>query len=192
MTPPVSKDRTKWVMWGWFAGMLTAAAAGIFAGILILSGVAFDTSATSPHPRLVAWAIHSTMIHSVKRRAGNVPPLPPPTPAALLSGAAEYERHCIACHGGPGVPRARWASAMLPTPPFLLDASAHWSRRELYTLVHDGVKMTGMPAWGQVEPAAKIADIVTFLEVMPRITPHRFAEIRQQIGIRREARPPDR
>ena len=182
MKPRASRDRALWLIWGWLGGVLTAVAVGALAALLIMSGIAFNTSAASPHSRLLAWAVHKTMIHSVKRRAAKLPPLPPSTPAAILSGAAEYERHCITCHGGPGVPRAAWVSAMLPTPPFLLDTSAHWSPEELYELVHDGVKMTGMPAWGEIEPDGKITDIVAFLEAMPAITPHRFAKIRRRIG----------
>ncbi len=35
---------------------------------------------------------------------------------------------------------------MLPTPPFLIDASARWNHAELFRIVHNGVKMTAMPA----------------------------------------------
>jgi len=175
------------MLWGWLGGVLTCAVVGATAACLILWGIIFTPSAASPHSKITAWAIHLTMIHSVKRRAAEAPVLPPPTRAALLSGAVEYERHCIACHGGPGVPRARWVSAMLPTPPFLIDAPARWSRAELYTLVHDGVKMTGMPAWGEIEPDARIADIVVFLEALPKITPERFAAMRRQIDSRHRA-----
>jgi hypothetical protein len=72
-------------------------------------------------------------------------------------------------------------SALLPTPPFLIDASRRWSRAELYTIVHDGVKMTAMPAWGEIEPDRKISDVVAFLETLPKLTPDEFAHLRVQL-----------
>ena len=70
---------------------------------------------------------------------------------------------------------------MLPTPPYLIDASSRWSHAELYNLVHDGVKMTGMPAWGEVESDRQVAEVVAFLEVMPKLSPDQFARLRQRI-----------
>lgn len=166
---------------GWGAGVLSVVLAGaLLAGVFLLSGL-YDSRASTPHSKLFAWAIHVTMIHSVRGHAHENARSDPADRAVLLSGAKEYEAHCIACHGGPGVARAPWASAMLPTPPYLIDAPKRWSRAELFTLLHDGVKMTGMPAWGELEPDRKIADIVAFLQVMPNLTSAQFAEVRRQV-----------
>lgn len=162
---------------GWIAGLVTAAIAGLVLAGWIIYGGAYDTSSSSPHTRMVAWAAHTTMIHSVKKRAVDALPFPTSHPPDVLAGAREYEKHCVACHGGPGVARATWVSALLPTPPFLIEASRRWSRAELYTIVHDGVKMTAMPAWGEIEPDRKIYDVVAFLEVLPKLTPDEFARV---------------
>jgi len=165
---------------GWLLGMFTAALlAGVF-GALLLSGLIFDTSASSQHSKTFAWAIHLTMIHSVRERAGRQERPDAARHASLLNGAAAYARDCVACHGGPGAARAPWVSAMLPTPPYLLDSSSRWSRAELYRLVHDGVKMSGMPAWGEIEPDQTISDIVSFVQQMPKLSPTEFARLRQQ------------
>ncbi|HEX4695205.1 cytochrome c [Sphingomonas sp.] len=180
----MTKPTIKMLAWGWLLGIASAALVGIVILVLVLTGVAFNTSATSADSQIFAAAIHATMTNSVKRRAsGGAPRLPLDT-ATLLAGAREYETHCIACHGGPGVARAPWASAMLPTPPYLLDTPNRWSHAELYTIVHDGVKMTAMPAWGEVESDRQIAAIVAFLEVLPKMTTAQFDRVRQR------ARPP--
>lgn len=160
---------------GWLLGIGTVLIAAALAGALILFGGLYDTSAKTEHQKIVAWAIHQTMIHSVQRRARALGPLP--ATASFWSGAREYEAHCLSCHGGPGMDRAHWTKAMLPTPPFLVDASSHWSRRELYNIVHDGVKMTGMPAWGEVESDRQISDVVAFLQVTPKLTPQQFQQV---------------
>jgi mono/diheme cytochrome c family protein len=91
---------------GWIAGLVTSAVAGLILAGWIIYGGAYDTNASSPHTRMVAWAAHTTMIHSVKKRAVGTPPHPTSYPLDVLAGAREYEEHCVACHGGPGVARA--------------------------------------------------------------------------------------
>lgn len=160
---------------GWVLGLITVGLIAALGGVFVIISGIYDTSAKSEHYRPVAWAIHKTMVHSVRRRASDVRSLP--TAASFWSGAREYETHCLSCHGGPGVDRAPWAKGMLPSPPFLIDTSSHWSRRELYTIVHDGVKMTGMPAWGETESDRQVSDVVTFLQVMPRLAPRQFQQV---------------
>lgn len=161
---------------GWIAGLLTAGLIAATGGLAIVFGGIYDISASTPHSRPAAWAIHSTMIHSVRRQAGPAP-APAAASAMLLSGLRDYDRHCVACHGGPGVHRAPWASAMLPTPPFLIDAPSRWNQAELFKIVHDGVKMTAMPACGEVEPNDRIAAVVAFLDEMPHMSPERFQQL---------------
>lgn len=160
---------------GWLLGLVTAILVAAIIGGLFLSGIAFDTSASKPHSRIVAWALHATMVHSVRHRAGGQEDPGAARRASAASGAVAYQTHCVACHGGPATARAPWANAMLPPPPYLIDASRRWSRAELYRLVHDGVKMTAMPAWGEALPDQAISDIVAFLELLPRLTPDQFA-----------------
>ena len=169
------------LLWGWLLGVASCALAGAIFLELILSGTIFNTSATQPHSKAFAWGIHVTMINSVERRSRGDAPRLPLTRETLIAGARQYQAHCLACHGGPGMARAPWASGMLPTPPYLVDASNRWSHAELYNIVHDGVKMTGMPAWGEVESDRQVAEVVTFLEVMPKMTPEQFARLMQRV-----------
>jgi mono/diheme cytochrome c family protein len=166
---------------GVVAGWLVAGVGGGVLAAFILFGGIYNTGASDPHLRIVAWAVHRTMVSSVQRRAREAPPLPPVTAARLISGAREYEAHCIGCHGGPGVARTPWTNALLPTPPFLIDSRTRWTPAELRELIANGVKMSAMPAWGEMLPAAKIDDLVMFLELMPRLTTARFQRLRSQV-----------
>lgn len=174
-------DPTRRLLLGWVLGVATCALIAATILALVLSGVIFNTSAMQPHSKVLSWGVHMTMINSVARRSRGDVPSVPPTRETLMAGARLYETHCIMCHGGPGIARARWASGMLPTPPYLIDATTRWSHAELYNLVHDGVKMTGMPAWSEVESDRQVAEVVAFLEVMPKMTPDQFARLHQRI-----------
>lgn len=176
MTPVVRTER-KMLLIGWLAGLATAGGIAGIALTLILTGVIFNTSATQPHTPLFAWGVHATMKNSVARRSrGDVPRLPL-TRDTLLAGAREYEAHCVVCHGGPGVARAPWVSGMLPTPPYLIDASSRWSHAELYNLVHDGVKMTGMPAWEYRLPDQDLWNLTAFLKRLPDLSTADYAAL---------------
>jgi mono/diheme cytochrome c family protein len=164
---------------GWAAGLATVGVAGCIFAAGVLWGGWYNTSANDPHLPVVAWAVHSTMTSSVRMRAARAGP-PSSSPPDLVAGAKLYEAHCVDCHGGPGVARAPWVAAMLPTPPYLLDSSRQWTRPQLYRLVHDGVKMTGMPAWGDVLPDRDVVRLVDFVEAMPKLDSSQFARLRVQ------------
>lgn len=163
-------------LWGWVAGLATAAAAGGAAGAFVLLG-GFDISARDPHSAPVARLMHTTMRNDVRRRALDVAEPPGFTASQLTGGIRLYASHCLACHGAPGIGRARWASALVPTPPYLLDASGRWRRRELFVIIRDGVKMTAMPAWGEVRREGDIWSLVAAIDAMPKMTPARFTRL---------------
>lgn len=161
----------------WAGGLVSAAALAGLIGLWMLLG-GFNTSATSQHSRPAAWAMHSTMQNSVKKRAASVRPPAGFTGADVLAGAHLYVQDCEACHGGPAVDRASWSSGMVPTPPYLLDASRHWSRPELFEILDHGVKMSAMPAWGGVHSKQQLWSIVAFLDALPNLTPAEYARMR--------------
>jgi hypothetical protein len=69
---------------------------------------------------------------------------------------------------------------MVPTPPYLLEVSRQWTPAQLYWIVHEGVKMTGMPAWGETQSVARVWNIVAFLEASPAISPADYARLRDR------------
>lgn len=166
------------------AFILGLVAAGVLAGLGGLAVVEFglfDARASMPHSRPVAWATHTTMIHATQNGARNIHP-PPITPAAVRKGFALYDADCASCHGGPGLPRAEWVDGMNPPPPFLVDASRHWSQAELFWIVKNGVKMTGMPSWGAVRTDDQVWDVVAWLEAMPYVSPAGYSTMRAQLA----------
>jgi mono/diheme cytochrome c family protein len=167
---------------GWAAGILSSAAVAIGLAVWMIFGGGFDASASKQHLRPVAWASHTAMRNWVKKQAKDVRPPESFTQAHVKAGAREYEQRCIACHGGPAVPRAKWASGMIPTPPYLIDTSRHWSTAELYVIVHDGIKMTAMPAWGELEPDDNLWNVVAFLEALPGMSSDEFARMRAEVS----------
>jgi mono/diheme cytochrome c family protein len=158
-----------------------------FGALAIVETGAFDTSASTPHSFLVAWATHTTMIHSVRLRSRGVVPPARFTGDDVRAGFRLYEADCLSCHGGPGIARGRLAAGMNPTPPYLLDAARKWPPAQLYQIVRNGVKMTGMPAWRGVRSDREMWSLVAFLDALPALTPQAYLQMRREAG---DANPP--
>jgi mono/diheme cytochrome c family protein len=159
------------------AGMAGALAAiAVAAGAVVGFGL-YDVSAATPHFWLVTWATHTTFVNSVTRQAAEIPQAPPVTLERLRAGLLQYQQDCVACHGGPGIARASWVSGMNPTPPYLTGMGARWTSAQLYWIIANGSKMTGMPAWSVSRSDRQIQDLVAFVQALPRIRPDVYARV---------------
>lgn len=93
-----------------------------------------------------------------------VPDEPPQTQAGLLEGDKRYGAECAMCHGLSGrVPTetGRW---MYPRAADLTSPEIQrYSDRELFWIVKNGIRLSGMPAFGKVESDAHIWDLVHYV-----------------------------
>ena len=140
----------------------------------------FDVGASSPHSEFTEWITHETMIHSVRRHAEPVTPARGFTAAQVLAGFCAYETHCVACHGAAAVARQEWASGMEPAPPYLLDVQQRFTPRQLFWIVKNGIKMTGMPSWRSSLSDAQIWSVVGWLEVSSKLPPQTYVQWRSE------------
>jgi mono/diheme cytochrome c family protein len=124
----------------------------------------YDISANTPDPQPVAWLLHNTFEHSLARAgAGVTVPAGLETPNAIRAGAQLYGQECVYCHGAPGEEATGLAKGLNPPPPVLLAAERDNIPGEVFWVVRNGVKMSGMPAWGKSYPDQKIWAVAAFL-----------------------------
>ena len=57
-----------------------------------------------------------------------------------------------------------------------------WAPEELFWVIKNGVKMTGMPAWGPTHSDAKLWAIVAFLEKLPQMSAQQYQEMDKTAG----------
>ncbi|HEY6048265.1 MAG TPA: cytochrome c [Sphingomicrobium sp.] len=162
----------QWIIGGAFACALLGALGAV---AYVKSGL-FNVAATKRHSTLTWWATHETMIHSVRHYAAGISAPAQFTPQQVLTGFCAYQTHCVACHGAAGVPREQWASGFEPSPPYLLDVTNIWNRAQLFWLVKNGIKMTGMPAWGESMSDPEIWDVVAFIEASRQLPPQTYVQ----------------
>jgi mono/diheme cytochrome c family protein len=159
--------------------VIAAAAVGfIFSGL-------YDVSASTPDRGLIRWALVTTQRRSVHRAVEGIKgkvKVPDLEDARLLrTGILHYQEMCATCHGAPGVNISEIGQGLNPDPPELSDAGRD-EPEETFWIVKNGIKMTGMPAFGVTHTDDEIWAIVAFTRKMGKLTPQQYQALAQQAG----------
>ena len=140
---------------------------------VILTGK-YDVSALNQDRGLTRWVLSHTMDNSVRRHAQGIEVLPSTDSSMIKIGFSHYHRMCETCHGGPSIPRSEIGEGLNPPPPRLVRAALDWSDAELYWIIKNGVKMTGMPAFGPTHSENELWAIVAFVKHLPTMQPEQY------------------
>jgi mono/diheme cytochrome c family protein len=147
---------------------------GVGAAVFFLGGF-FSVAATSEDPGIVNWALIQVRQASIARHAKEVAPVALDDAAVRAGARAFAVRGCVHCHGAPGVEWSKFSEGLRPDPPDLKDIVNAREPRDLFWVVKNGIKMTGMPGFGLVEvPDPEIWNIVAFLKKLPTVSPADF------------------
>ena len=113
----------------------------------------------------------------------------------IAEGRAHFADHCAVCHGNDGSGKTAIGQGLWPKAPDMRQATTqNLTDGELFWVIENGVRFTGMPAWsdGTKEGEAASWHLVHFIRQLPRLTrdeleemealnPKSPAEIREQI-----------
>jgi mono/diheme cytochrome c family protein len=142
---------------------------GAVAGFVLATG-RFNVAATAPPDftdKLAPWVLEK----SIERRVGEVGDPVARDPGAVARGLAHYRENCLPCHGAPGVDAAEFPEGMNPSPPGIdADEVQHGSDAELFWVIKNGIRMSGMPAFGVNHKDEEIRDIVAFVRHVRQLT----------------------
>lgn len=148
----------------------SAAAAALLGGIAIYSGV-YNVSATKQHTAIVYQLLETSLRRSVKLRTGDVVVPALDSSERVLNGFQHFRTHCLQCHGAPGIAPEPFALGLMPAPASLVATAREWPAADIYWVVRNGIKMSGMPAWQYRMSDEQIWDVVAFMKVLPTLSP---------------------
>jgi cytochrome c553 len=149
-----------------FARFLLVLAAA--AMLLITAGV-YNVSARAGHWPLTAWFLHFIMRQSARTHSLGIEVPPLEDPRMVIRGATYFAVGCAACHGEPGAPFTPIVRYMTPEAPDLAPLIEHWETHELFWIVDNGIKYTGMPAWAAAHRPDEVWSMVAFLKRLPKL-----------------------
>ena len=132
----------------------------------------YSVAATEAEPAPVAWALIKVREASVRLHATEQPPASFNDAVAVPAGGRAYAtRGCINCHGAPGVDWAKFSEGLRPDPPDLTKIVNDRTPAQLFWVVKNGIKMTGMPGFGATGVSdPEIWQIVAFLKKLPSVS----------------------
>lgn len=139
----------------------------------ILSG-AFNVAATNPDSAMTTWILHTTMKRSVAVRSSAIVAPDSFTEAQVRAGSNEFRAMCAGCHGAPGRMRSAAGKGLRPRAPDLAVVAGEWSNANLFWIIKNGIKMTGMPAFGPTHDDRTLWNIVAFVRQLPNMTAEHY------------------
>jgi mono/diheme cytochrome c family protein len=158
-----------------------AAAAGLLGWFGYQGFMAGFSAKAEPSALEVAMARYARhlAIPYARRNAAN--PIPA-GPEVLAEGLRHFADHCATCHANDGSGDTTIGKNVYPKAPDLRKAETQsLSDGELFFIIHNGIRFTGMPAWGKGEPEKDLDSwkLVHFIRHLPKLTPEELEEMKR-------------
>lgn len=103
------------------------------------------------------------------------------TPEVLAEARAHFADHCAVCHGNDGKGRtAMGPNFYPPVPDMTLPETQSQSDGEIFATIENGIRLTGMPAWGNgtAESAYGSWTLVHFVRHLPKLSGEEVEEMK--------------
>jgi mono/diheme cytochrome c family protein len=166
------------------SGLALGVVATVLVAIVVWLTVAYtgiyNVAASDQHFDAVRWTLDTTMHRSVASRADTAALPESFSDDLVAAGARHYAETCAHCHGTPGGEPEEWSRGMRPEPPHLTEAASEWRPEEIHWIISNGIKMTGMPAFGQNHTPEEIVALTAFVSKLPGLTPDDYARLSGQ------------
>lgn len=170
-----AKRKTAWTVLG--------AAAALVSILLFLYSGLYDVSAANPEAGWLQRSLEVAQERSVHRRARTIQVPDLSNPALVREGLVHYHFMCVTCHGSPGIPASEIGQGLSPYPPELASETLEASDAEVFWIVKNGIRMTGMPAFGLTHEDKDLWAVVAFLKKLPRLSQQEYQAMIEKAGI---------
>jgi mono/diheme cytochrome c family protein len=105
----------------------------------------------------------------------------PSNAGTIRAGMEHFADHCAICHGNDGSGKTAIGRGLYPKPPDLRGSrTQNLSDGELFYIIENGVRLTGMPAFGgEGSDPNDSWGLVAFIRHLPRLTPAELTRMEQ-------------
>jgi mono/diheme cytochrome c family protein len=105
-----------------------------------------------------------------------------PSEAVLTEALEHYADHCAVCHANNGSGDTEVGRGLYPRAPDMrTPATQQLTDGELFSIIENGIRLTGMPAWGTGSPEDERASwaLVHFIRRLPKLTDEEIARMEE-------------
>jgi mono/diheme cytochrome c family protein len=146
-------------------------ALGVIVAVGAFALTQFNLSAL-PEPVKMEFSLAAKFRHVYVRNASRAPIPAPPSDrqASIEEGDKLFGTECGACHGLNGQKSTDAGRWMYPRAADLTSPEVkRYTDRELYWIIRNGIRFSGMPAFGNVEPSEHIWNLVHYVRTLPSV-----------------------
>ena len=159
--------------------LVFAATGGIVAYSIASKGLSARTNPTKAEEAIAMTLRGLATPRSVRDQPNPVEP----TDAALEGALDHWADHCAACHANDGSGKTPMGGSFYPpSPDMRAPRTQSLTDGELFSIIENGIRLTGMPAWGTGTPEGERESwaLVHFIRRLPRLT---SADIERMEGL---------
>ena len=104
----------------------------------------------------------------------------PVTEPSMAEAREHFVEHCSVCHGSTGRGDTLYGRNLYPKVPDLTQADTQQlTDGELFYIISNGVRFTGMPAFGGEDSPESIWGLVSFIRRLPKLTPEEINQLQE-------------
>lgn len=102
----------------------------------------------------------------------------PASPQVLADARAHFADHCASCHGNDGRGGTELGRNLYPRAPDMrARATQDLTDGELFWIIENGIRFTGMPGWGGAGKPEESWKLVHFIRHLPRLAQEELEEM---------------
>ncbi len=168
------------------AKLIGAVVVVLLAGLAVCCWVGYQLFTTGFSAKTEPHVLEVMMARQIRHLAipieqRNKPNPVPFTAEVLQDGLAHFADHCATCHANDGSGQTPIGKGVYPKAPDLREADTQtMSDGELFWVIHNGIRFTAMPAWGEGDPDKDVDSwtLVHFIRHLPKLTPEELDQMK--------------
>ena len=145
--------------------------------IFVWSGV-YNIAANEKHWDITSLLLEIVRQRSIEARIDDITAPPLVEQELIARGAINYAEMCAQCHLSPELGSSEIYEGLYPQPPIFYkrDNSKH-EPEEMFWVIKNGIKLTGMPAWEKSHSDEQIWELVAFILAIEKMSPEDYINI---------------
>jgi mono/diheme cytochrome c family protein len=167
----------KLLSWVGALALVALVAGGVGLALLLKRGVSARAEPWAAEAWVARRLRHLAIPSEARARVNPVPR----TEEIVARGRAHFADHCAVCHGNDGSGDTDFGRGLYPHPPDLREAATQsLSDGEIFWIIRNGVRFTGMPGFGSgpAEADDETWHLVRFIRHLPDVGPDELEKMK--------------